>query len=158
MKKGLFFIAHWLYIQLYVTFTVVFASKGRLAQIAHNGGDNPLYVFGIARYSRIWWLTIGCIGFWLFWFWPFINLSLYGELKFHYAEFVHPDAVIFFGMYKIGLAKYWLSGVFGGGLLQLIEITSANKIAHFQRCMQYSVARKSDRGPQQLQKVLNSNG
>ncbi len=143
MKKVFFTVAHWFYIQLYVTFTVLFSSKARLEQIAINGGDHPLVVFGVARWARVWWLSILGIAFWFFWFGPFFKLMFYGDPKTWYAVMTYQDTVIFFGKYTIKLGYYWLGGIFAGKILQLLEIYSANKMEHFRTFLGAGVSRRS---------------
>ena len=120
-------------------FTVLFSSKARLEEIALKGGNHPLHVFGVARWARVWWLSITGIIFWLFWFGPFIKLVFAGTPKTWYGEITHQDTVIFFGKYTFSSGYYWLGGLLTGKFLQLLEIWSANKMQHFRRFLNYGV-------------------
>lgn len=131
MKKNASLLS-WILIQLYVTFAILFYSKRSLQRIAYAGGNHPLYVFGVARWTRVWWLALLGIGFWFVWFGPWFNFILLGNSpKTWFGEVTSQYAFIFLGNHTITFAKYWLSGVFGGAALQILELWSFNKMEYF---------------------------
>lgn len=132
--KRLALTAHWLYAQLYVTFAIIFYSKKRLRRIAFSGENQTLMVIGRARWIRVWLLSIVGIAFWLFWFWPYFNFRLFLDTTTWYSNLIYTtDMVIFFDKYTISYPRYWLYGVFSGGLLQLLELWSDHKAQYFKQ-------------------------
>ena len=54
MKKFILSTLNYVYLQMYVTFAILFFSKEKLVRIASAGGNHPMVVFGTARWARIW--------------------------------------------------------------------------------------------------------
>lgn len=131
MKKFILSTLNYVYLQMYVTFAILFFSKEKLVRIASAGGNHPMVVFGTARWARIWWFSLIGLVVWFFALSPYLNLILFVDPITWFSEITHSDEVIYFGKWSINIYVLIIVGVFSGKLLQVLEIWSANKMEHF---------------------------
>lgn len=131
MKKIISNIFTWIYVQLYVSFAVIFLKKSYLLDIARKTGNHPLIIYHSSRWMRIWWLAWALIVVWGFFAWPLLSVIIGVGPTTSYSEITHQDMVIFFNKYTLYFWNYWLAVVVSGKLLTLFEITVYNKMNYF---------------------------
>lgn len=82
---------NYLYLQLYITFAIIFFSKNKLMRIAMAGRNHPLVVFGTAKWMRIWWFSLLAITVWFFALAPYLNLILFLDETTFFSVITHSD-------------------------------------------------------------------
>jgi len=126
-------ISTWVFVQLYVSFAVIFLNKACLYDIAHKTGNHPLIIFHSSRWMRVWWLALALIGVWLIFSWPLLNFYMSAGHITSYSVITSQDNIIFFGKYSMHLVYYWIIVVATGKILLALEIVFNNKMEYFRR-------------------------